>query len=148
MIKMLYTMNADRVSVLEMHNGKENPTGLPFKYCDMTYEETMDSIHYVSEEYEDINMSRFKFPDYLYKHRYFVGSPKELYDIDKKLAMKLESNDVQYFGIIILKNSQEIGFLMVSYNDIPSNIENHDIHILLSDYAQEIGYYLDLTEHI
>ena len=48
-------MNADRVSVLEMHNGKENPTSLPFLYCDMTYEETRDHVPYVAEEYEDFS---------------------------------------------------------------------------------------------
>ena len=32
---LTYTMNADRVFVLELHNGKENTCGLPFHYADM-----------------------------------------------------------------------------------------------------------------
>ena len=62
--KMLYDLKADRVSILEMHNGKENPTSLPFVYCDMTYEETKDRIPFVAEEYEQMNMSKYLFFPY------------------------------------------------------------------------------------
>lgn len=143
--KMLNELNGDRASVLEMHNGKENPTSLPFIYCDMTYEETKGNIPYIAEEYENLNMSKFTFPNYLWGNRYFVGTTQELYKIDKKLAMRLEANDVKYFGIMIIKNDIEIGFLMISYNEIPTQFEAHDIHVKLSDYAQEIGYYLDFN---
>lgn len=145
--RMLNELEGDRASVLEMHNGKENPTALPFIYCDMTYEETKGKTPYVSEEYENLNMSKFTFPTYLWKKRYFVGTIEELYVIDKKLAMRLELNDVKYFGIMIVKNEIEIGFIMISYKEIPTQFDPHDIHVKLSDYAQEIGYYLDLNVH-
>lgn len=145
--RMLNELDGDRASVLEMHNGKENPTALPFTYCDMTYEETRGKIPYIAEEYEDLNMSKFTFPTYLWDKRYFVGTIEELYVIDKKLAMRLELNGVKYFGIMIVKNEIEIGFIMISYNEIPTQFEAHDIHVKLSDYAQEIGYYLDLNAH-
>ena len=61
--------------------------------------------------------------------------------------MRLELNGVKYFGIMIVKNEIEIGFIMISYNEIPTQFEAHDIHVKLSDYAQEIGYYLDLNAH-
>jgi hypothetical protein len=35
---LLYTLNADRVFIFELHNGKKNISGLPFKYADMSYE--------------------------------------------------------------------------------------------------------------
>lgn len=146
--RMLNDLDGDRASVLEMHNGKENPTSLPFIYCDMTYEETRGKIPYVSEEYENLNMSKFTFPTYLWKNRYFVGTVEELYEIDKKLASRLEMNDVKYFGIMIMKNEIEIGFLMISYNEIPTEFEAHDIHVKLSDYAQEISFYLDLNKNV
>lgn len=145
--RMLNELEGDRASVLEMHNGKENPTALPFIYCDMTYEETKGKTPYISEEYENLNMSKFTFPTYLWKKRYFVGTIEELYAIDKKLAMRLELNNVKYFGIMIVKNEIEIGFLMISYTEIPTQFDPHDIHVKLSDYAQEIGYYLDLNVH-
>ena len=147
MIKLHHKSYADRVSVIEMHNGKENPTGLPFRYCDMTYEVVSDTIEYISDEYEDVNMSKFTFPEYLYKYRYFIGTTEKLRDVDKKLASKLEMNDVYYFGIMLIRNSQEIGFLMISYNEKPDLTVN-EIGSMLSDHAQEIGYYLDLNEHV
>lgn len=147
MTKLLYKMEADRVSILEMHNGKENPTALSFTYCDMTYEETMDRIPYISEEYVDLNMSKFTFPSYLYDHRYFIGSVEEIYSIDKKLAMRLDANNIKYCGIILIRTNIDIGFLMLSYLDIP-NKSNDLILAELSYYVQEIGTYLDYAKQV
>ena len=147
MTKLLYKMEADRVSILEMHNGKENPTALPFTYCDMTYEESMDRIPYISEEYVDLNMSKFTFPSYLYDHRYFIGSVEEIYSIDKKLAMRLDANNVKYCGLILIRTNIDIGFLMLSYLDIP-NKSNDLILAELSYYVQEIGTYLDYAKQV
>lgn len=147
MTKLLYKMEADRVSILEMHNGKENPTALPFIYCDMTYEETRDGTPYVSEEYADLNMSKFTFPSYLYEHRYFIGSVEEIYSVDKKLAMRLDANNVKYCGIILIRTNIDIGFLMLSYMDTP-NKSNNLILAELSYYVQEIGTYLDYAKQV
>lgn len=145
MTKMLYKLNADRVCILEMHNGKENPTSLPFIYCDMTYEETKDSVQYISEEYSDLNMSKYGFPAYLYKHRYFIGDVEKVYDIDKKLALRLEANNVKYCGIILIRTNIDIGFLMVSFLNKPT-ISDETIFAELTYYVQEIGSYLDYAK--
>lgn len=142
LIKLMYELECDRVSVLEMHNGKENPTSLPFIYCDMTYEHTRDRIPYVSEEYENLNMAKFTFPYFLYEHKIFIGSLEEVYKIDKRLAMRLELNNVKYIGIIIIRGSDDIGFLMASYLEQPE-ITDEKIHDILIYYVQEIGAYLD-----
>lgn len=147
MTKLLYKMNADRVCVLEMHNGKENPTSLPFIYCDMTYEETKDSVSYISEEYVDLNMSKYTFPEYLYKHRYFIGDVDKIYSIDKKLALRLEANGVEYCGIILLRTNIDIGFLMISFLHKPT-LSDDNILAELSYYVQEIGSYLDYAKQL
>lgn len=146
-IKLLYKAKADRVSVLEMHNGKENPTSLPFLYCDMTYEEVSDSVMYISEEYSDLNMSKYTFPDYLYKHRYFIGDLHKIYTIDKKLALRLEANGTVYCSVMLIRTSEDIGFLMLSYTSTPK-ITDAEILAELSYYAQEIGTYLDYTKQV
>lgn len=145
MIKILYTMQADRVSILEMHNGKENMTSLPFLYCDMTYEKTLDGVPYVSEEYENLNMSKFSFPDYLYKNKYFIGEIETIYAIDKKLAMRLETNNVKYCGIALIRTNIDIGFLMVSFSEKPKMDDTEILSDLLY-YVQEIGTYLDYAK--
>lgn len=142
LIKLLYEIEADRTSILEMHNGKENPTSLPFNYCDMTYEQTRDRIPFISEEYENLNMSKFSFPYYLYEHKIFIGSIEEIYHVDKRLAMRLETNDVKYAGVIIIHGTDDIGFLMVSYLEQPT-VTKEEIHDALIYYVQEVGAYLD-----
>ena len=142
LLKLMYELDADRVSVLEMHNGKENPTSLPFIYCDMTYEHTKGKLPYVSEEYEDLNMAKFTFPYYIYDHKYFIGSIEEVFEIDKRLAMRLDMNNVKYMGIIIIRGTNDIGFLMVSFNEKPE-ITDEVIRENLSYYVQEVGAYLD-----
>ena len=147
LIKMLYELEADRACILEMHNGKENPTSLPFDFSDMTYEETRGKIPYIADEYEDLNMSKFTFPEYLYQHRTFIGSIEEIYEIDKKLAMRLEMNNVQYAGIILIRTNTDIGFLMVSYTHEPT-LSREDIYAELTYYVQEIGTYLDYIKQL
>ena len=146
-VKMLYELQADRTCILEMHNGKENPTSLPFDFCDMTYEETRGRLPYIADEYEDLNMSKFTFPDYLYTHRVFIGTVEEIYSIDKKLAMRLELNDVKYVGIILIRTNIDIGFLMVSYTSQPP-LDRDTIYGELTYYVQEIGTYLDYLKQL
>lgn len=145
MVKILYTMQADRVSILEMHNGKENMTSLPFVYCDMTYEKTRDSVPYISEEYENLNMSKFTFPDYLYRNKYFIGEISSIHSIDKKLALRLETNNVNYCGIVLIRTNIDIGFLMVSFLEKPK-MDYNEILSCLMYYVQEIGTYLDYAK--
>lgn len=142
LLKLMYELDADRVCILEMHNGKENPTSLPFIYCDMTYEHTKGRIPYVSDEYDDLNMAKFTFPYYIYEHKYFIGSIEEIFEIDKRLAMRLELNGTKYAGIIIIRGTDDIGFLMVSFLDKPE-LTDEFIRSKLIYSVQEVGAYLD-----
>lgn len=144
--RMLYSMNADRVSVLEMHNGKENPTSLPFLYCDMTYEETKENVSYVAEEYEDLNMSKFQFPSFLYKNKVFYGNVEEIIEIDKKLGLRLQMNDVKYIGMILIRTNTDIGFITISWSEKPK-VTKDMIIADLTYYVQEIGTYLDYGQY-
>lgn len=144
--RMLYSMDGDRVSILEMHNGKENPTSLPFLYCDMTYEETKENIPYVAEEYENLNMSKFQFPSYLYENKVFYGSIDEVIEIDKKLGMRLEMNNVKYIGMVLIRTNTDIGFVTISWIDEPQM--SKDVIIAdLTYYVQELGTYLDYGQY-
>ena len=142
--KALYELGADRISILEMHNGKENPSDLPFVYCDMTYEETKDKVPYVSDEYDQMNMGKYHFFNYMMEERIFVGKVDEIWDIDKKFASKIQTNDTQYLAMVVIKNEVEIGFLAVSFLTLP-NIDKHKLEVKLTDLAQELGYLLDMT---
>lgn len=145
--RMVYEMKCDRALVLEMHNGKENPTNLPFIYCDVTYEETRDRISYVGDEYVNLNMGKYNFPEYLYKNVYYVGSVADLYAIDKKLAMRIDANETKYIAISLMRTTVDIGFLMVSYKEEPT-LTRQEMLGKLAYYVQEIGVYLDYNVQI
>ena len=144
LIKSIYELGADRAAVLEMHNGKENPTGLPFVYCDMTYEETRDRTPYISDEYSDMNMGKYHFFNYIINERLFFGSFDEIWGIDKKFAIKVEINDAEYIAMIVVRNDIEIGFFVVSFLKTPT-IDEHVLKVKLNDYAQQLGFLLDMT---
>ena len=71
----------------------------------------------------------------------------DLKKIDKRLAMRLELNNVKYCGIMLIHSSTDIGFLMISYLDKPT-INDTKIFAELSYYAQEIGTYLDYAKQV
>ena len=141
---LLYDTGADRVSVLEMHNGKENPSSLPFVYCDMTYEETKDKVAYVSDEYEQLNMGKYPFFTHLINERVVFLSTEEILQIDKKFYNKLELNDTKYIAMLVIKNELDVGFLVVSFMNEPK-IERHQLLVKLNDCAQQLGVLLDLS---
>lgn len=147
LIKMLYELGADRTAILEMHNGKENPSGLPFLYLDMTYEETRDGVMPISDECDNLNLSKFPISSYIYKNRFFIGNIEELKIIDKRIAHRLGDNEIKYIGLIMIRSGKDIGMLEVLYNSNPT-ISDDEIHGKLGDYVQEIGQLLDLTKHI
>ena len=147
LIKLLYEVGADRACVIEMHNGKENPTSLPFNFCDMTYEQTRERVPYISDEYENLNMSKYTFPYYVYSNSYYIGDVESVFQIDKRLAMRLEVNDVKYIGMIIIRGTSDIGFLMVSFFEKPE-ISDEKLRSVLIYYVQEVGFYLDYAARV
>ena len=58
---LVYVLNADRAFLFELHNGKKNTTGLPFRYADMTYEETNEDrkIDKVAMNFQNIPLTLY-----------------------------------------------------------------------------------------
>lgn len=148
LLKMAINMGADRAFVFEMHNGKENPTNLPFNYCDMTYEEVNDAekkVCFISDNFENINMGRFNFPYYIDEHNYFIGTIEEFCEMDKKMGYRLMDENITYVAMILIKTHKEIGFLGVTFSSEPSMTKD-EIHGKLGTYVQEIACLLDYTK--
>jgi hypothetical protein len=66
----VWDLNATRASVLEFHNGKSNPSGLGFYFADMNYEIVRNKDFYISQQYQNVNLSLINLPDYLYDNGY------------------------------------------------------------------------------
>ena len=142
-LKLLIETGADRVFILEMHNGSNNPTGLPFVYGEITYEQMIDpNMQGIAEEYGTINLSRYSFIGYVYKNKLFKGSIDDLRVIDVKLTGRMLENKVKYMYMMSLTGSNiPIGFIGVTYINKPVN-KKADGKII--DASQKISVLLDL----
>lgn len=142
----LDVLSADRVFVMEMHNGTNNTAGLPFIYGEMTYEEVADGVLHVDEDYTQLNLSRFNFPLYIEKNHIWQGSIEELSKIDDKLAKRLASNGVTYFIISHIHGvKNELGYFGISYCDNNQPKSKDFITTKMLEMTQKISTLLDAT---
>ena len=149
LIKLVYELHADRAFVMEMHNGKENASALPFVYLDMTYEEVRDgeNVKYVQPHFENININNYTMPWYLSDNVYFIGGIDEIKKIDKRFAVRFEDEGGAYCGLILVRsNGINIGFLGVSYKTPHPEVTDETIHNKLTKYVQDISSLLDLNK--
>ena len=145
--KLLYSLDADRAFVIELHNGKKNATSLPFKYFDMTYEEIHEErvIPYISQNFMEVMVSHYKLPYYLVEKQMFIGDADELAKIDNRYAHNLKKYNGKYTGIFLLKNNgHNIGFIGVSYDDEKYVKSKELIQEKLQHYGRVIAPLLDL----
>lgn len=140
----LVSLDADRVFVMEMHNGNNNTSGLPFVYGEMTYEQVRSGIGHIDDDYINLNLSRFSFPLYLEKEHIWQGSMEELANIDDKLAKRLSSNEVTYIAITHIHGVDNLlGYFGITYcnNKQPKPIK--DIVAQLTMTTQQLAIMLD-----
>ena len=142
--QMAKELNADRTYIMEYHNGKSNPSGLQWQYADMTF--LNDESEDISDEYQNVSLVRYLFAYRLYETGFYCGSVRNLANYDKRLALRLEANDVKYISTMMLygENLCGIGFLGVSYKEEPS-LKPEEIQKILTKYTIAIAPLLDGT---
>lgn len=118
--KILYTSNASRVAIFELHNGKENATNLPFRYVDMSYEainENDKDINFVSDRFQNIPLTHYQMPYYVAKNGMFIGTTEDARMIDSRFAGIVDSIGGKYISSVILKSGgRTIGFLCLFFD--------------------------------
>lgn len=140
---LIISLGASRASVIEMHNGTNSLSGVPFIYGDMVYEETDKDIEYTMNEYKDFNMSKFSFiTKYFYDESWF-GSVDEIEPVDKMLYTRMKFFGTKYFGFIVITGIHSpLGLLTISFKD--DNIPPRDeIYKELAIVSQKIARLLD-----
>lgn len=140
----LNKLNADRVFVIEMHNGTSSVSGLPFLYGEMTYDVVSEGTEHVDNEYTNFSLSRFQFASYLENKHVWLGTVEELSLIDEKLAHKLISNDVSYLAFTQIHGvKNELGFLGVTYinGKKPKSVETIATELIIA--SQKLATLLD-----
>lgn len=144
---LLYTLGADRVFIFELHNGKKNMSGLPFRYADMSYEITNREKGVVRcyKKFQDVPLNMYTFPNYLYKNKQFVGTIDEIEKIDYEFAKSIKEEGGKYASMVYLNGSEgPIGFLGVTFHDAKNLPDNELITSKLESYGNTISELLDL----
>ena len=122
-LKMLcYTLNADRVFLFELHNGKKSAGGLPFLYADMSYEEVNleRCLEYVAIQFQNVPLTLYKYPNYLFVKRYMYSSVEEIAAIDNAFAKNINDMGGKYLATTYITiHGKPLGFLCASFHSEP-----------------------------
>ena len=145
--KLVYTLNAERAFVFELHNGKKNTSGLPFRYADMSYEEVNEerTTDKCAMKFQNIPLTLYKYPHHLQKEKIIIGDIREISEIDNDFANHIKEVGGVYLGMIYINhNGLPIGFLCVSYHNMENVPSKELIETKLKEYGKLIGNLLDL----
>ena len=149
---LLYTLNADRVFIFELHNGKKNISGLPFKYADMTYEvaNRERGVDRCFTKYQDVPLTMYKYPDYLHNKKFMIGTVDEIKRIDYEFAKCIEEDGGEYLAMVYINGSDgtPLAFLGVSYHDKKYAPADDVIEEKLKSYGKTVGELIDLKVQI
>ena len=132
-------LDADRVFVIEFHNSVKSLEGFPFALASMNFEVCDDSVGYISDEYNNFNLGKYKMMSYMYENSIFFGEVDAVKPIDNRLYLKFLSNEVKEIGLITIEGvNSPIGVLGVTYS---SNAERdwNKIKALLRQESVRIG---------
>lgn len=147
--KILAETHGDRAFVFEMHNGVDNPSGLPFAYADMSYERTItDSIAPVMSENRSLNLTNYPMATYLMIYKSFRGTVEDVKAIDKRLASKLSDCGAKYIILYSIRgNDIALGMVGVTYiTNKPNQLQLSEASLL--DASQRLSILLDINNNI
>lgn len=145
--RLLYKVNADRVLVLELHNGLSSNAGIPFAKCSATYEALNDGVYPVADQYQDTNLSLMPFATELFNNHYWYGNTDELQEIDRALSYRMLSNDTSHFaGCVIQGVDKPLAFLFVTFKSVTDGHNCDEVKKIIDDNALQIALLLELDK--
>lgn len=144
--KLMYRVGADRVIILECHNGLENNVGVPFAKCSATYEALNMGVKPVADQYQNVNLSLMPFATFLGEKGYWCGSVDELAEIDRGLYYKMLSNNTTHFAACVIEGiDKPLAFMFVSFSVIDDNHKCEEIREAVRHIALETALLLELN---
>lgn len=147
---LCYTLNADRVFLFELHNGKKSAGGLPFVYADMSYEEVNieKCLEYVGTEFQNIPLTLYKYPNYMFHKRYEYATLEEIATVDNAFAKHIEGIGGRYLATVYITiHSKPLGFLCASFHNDPL-LSNEVIKEKMENSARILKPLLDLETQL
>lgn len=148
--KLLYRTNADRVLLLELHNGVSNNSGLPFAKCTATYEALQDGVPPVSHLYNELNLSLMPFATTLLQDGYWCGNTEELKDIDRALCYKMLGNEISHFCGVLIRGigKKPLAFLFIKFRSVDDTHNCEEVKKIIDDTTLQISLLLELNNEI
>lgn len=136
-------LNADRVFILETHNGGSNLANLPFIYVDLSYAEPVADMAWLESEYTNVRLSRYPFATKMFEDSYWAGTMEEMETIDPELHYNLTNDGVGFLACQILYgNHSPSGVVGVVYKDPEKRPSNETIKKTLIKYRKQLSEYL------
>ena len=115
---LIIKLDADRAAILEMHNGTNNFSGLPFVYADMSYEQISNRIGYATDEFKNLNLAKLSFCSVHWKDKTWIGTVDEVEKDDPYFAAKLRYVEVNFGSFVILEGLYgPLGILSLFWKD-------------------------------
>ena len=134
---------AERAYILEFHNGKSNPSGLQWQYGDLTF--ISDDTDDITDEMQNVSLSRYNFANIIYDRGYWIGSIDELISLDERFYNRMRVNGGKYFVFQMMygANMREIGVLGISFLEIPEETSADELVRIVHKYSSSISPLLD-----
>ena len=119
--RLLIDIDADRVTLSELHNGEYNTAnGLPFQKFTTLYEETSKGVTPVSQNYERVNTSSYRVLNRLFRGgilTYYVDD--EFEEVDPRLYFDLISTGMKQIYLCPINGVKSPqAFIIVSYKNV------------------------------
>lgn len=136
-------LNADRVFIVEAHNGGSNLTNLPFLYVDMTYESVRSDEPQLEDEYKNVRLQRYGFCTFLYQNNYWYGSVADMSEIDPVFSYRVQGDGVNYFGILVIYGQYNlIGAVGIEYTT-SEPMDQNTVRVIMHRYASKFAILLN-----
>ena len=140
---LLINLDADRAAILEMHNGTNNASGLPFIYADMAYEQISPKVGYAQDEFKNFNLAKLPFVSLHYKEKIWIGTTDEIEHDDAYFAAKLRVVSAEFGVFVTIEGiNGPIGFLTLHYNSATNHPSKSKIIAEVNHSSQIISNYL------
>ena len=141
--QLVMEMGAERAYILEFHNGKSNPSGLQWQFGDLTF--INDGTDDISDEIQNVSLSRYNFANLMHEKGYWAGSIDELVSIDERFYNRMRLNGGKYFAFQMIygSNMAEIGILGISFVGDDKVPDRSEALMAVHKYASAISPLLD-----
>lgn len=145
--KSLYKIGADRITILELHNGNTGVGGLPFTKCSATFEYMDDGVMPIANQYQEQQLSLIPFANHLFKEGYWCGDIADLADYDRALYHRMSSNGTEHFAACVIEGiDKPLALLFVSFGEVDMNEHNcQTVREQIRHISLEIALLLELN---